>query len=178
MKKLIPIIALMLASFIANCTPTTVYFCLWSVSADTATQGQTISINATLSYPGIYTSTDSIRIQITGQNWTLPIAFKMSAHDALLVPQNSDGTRTFSFIIPYNSVINSKMTIYLNTSNGSPQGCVNPLSIYIKSPTTGIEDIIYQSKVKYFDMNGNETTPKEGLYIKEENGIRNKIFIM
>lgn len=69
------------------------------------------------------------------------------------------------------------MKIYLNGSQLS--GCNRQGSIYIKTPTTDINDefLFEKTEVKYFDMSGNETTPKEGLYIKEENGKRTKIFI-
>jgi hypothetical protein len=144
MRKILCVllIGLSIGSYAAN----TINFYIWSISVDTATNGQTVNFTAKFNNPSGWQSTDSLRISATGPNYTFPYVFKMKASDALALPTNPDGTTSFSFMVPNNSNLGKWMKLYPQSATHMPLD-----SIYIISSTP---DITYKGSSSYNDTTG------------------------
>jgi hypothetical protein len=142
---------------------------IWSIENDTLTQGDSAYITVKYGYYLGSGTPDSIVTQLFPQD--VEISKRIAIDDLVNYPQNSDGTTTIKFMIPYNAKLGNS-TIYFGDG---------VISLYVKAPiVSGILDPIYKSQeIKYYNIQGSEIPkPTSGFYIwRSSNGQSGKCFI-
>lgn len=172
MKKLIllPIIFLLIG-FNANAQNYNTKVNIWNYSP-IFTVGDTVFIDIKYSTIGVITNVDSLDVY----QWSyLPVrtgkkflCYKISILDLELIPKQSNGTRRLKFVCP--QPIGTTDQFITKWADGQ--------RIYTSVITNYFDEVyLKEYESKYYDLNGIECVPIEGLYIKETKGKREKIFI-
>ena len=168
MKKLLPII-FALISF--SSYSATINVNIWDYSK-TFISGDTVFIDIKFSVIGILKTTDSLDVYqwayLPVNNGEKYLCYKISILDLELIPKQSNGTRRLKFVCP--QPIGTTDQFITKWADGQ--------RIYTPVVTSYFDEVyLKEHESKYYDLNGVECVPIEGLYIKEFNGKREKVFI-